>query len=232
MIVSLGKDDCGWHLSLKDPDYTDRSGNEEPFQIPFNVLPGGSKFIKNIGTFSYSGPAKMNMIFPVFKIDLCPNAADDKVYLEGLRYSDADLASHSHEDFAKVYSTDMFQYVNKMLVMITGVKDNSASLVSGAFEAINMNAGNMGTNLSSTGNSTLDKLMMEYLMYQKKGKLLQSATETTHTSNTVVPFDAQSGNSVLISTIYSLIDPADRDNKYGIKMKTANVIITVTQSPL
>ena len=52
VIVSLAKDDCGWHLHLKDPDYSDRSGKEEPFQIPFNVMPGGSKFIKNIGTFS------------------------------------------------------------------------------------------------------------------------------------------------------------------------------------
>ena len=74
--------------------------------------------------------------------------------------------------------------------------------------------------------------MMAYLSYQKKSKILQSVNETAHNGNTVVPFDAQNGNSVLISTIYSVVDPADRDKKYGIKMKTATVIITVTHSPL
>jgi hypothetical protein len=149
-----------------------------------------------------------------------------------LRYSDADLAAYPKPDYAKEYSTDMFQYVNKMLVTVADVKDNSSSLVSSAYEAMNLNAGNMDGKISSTGNSNLDRLMMNYLMYQKKSKILQSVNETTHNGKTVVPFDAQNGSSVLISTIYSVVDPADRDKKYGIKMKTATVIITVTHSPL
>jgi hypothetical protein len=227
-IATLGKDDCGWHLSLKDPDYTDRSGNEVSFEIPFNVL-GGTKYIKNIGTFSYTGPGKMNMIYPVFKIDLCPNASNDSVFLDGLRFSDADLASHKHDDFGKVYTTDLFQYVNKMFVSSLGAKDNSGALVSNAFEAMNLGD---GMRPPSTGNSTLDKLMMEYLGYQKKNKMLQKATQTTHKGNTVVPFDAKDGNPVIISTTYSLVDPADPDNAAGIKMKLAKITITVTHSPL
>jgi len=227
-IVTLGKDDCGWHLSLKDPDYTDRSGNEVPFEIPFNVL-GGTKFIKNIGTFSYTGPAKMNMIYPVFKIDLCPNGSNDSVFLDGLRFSDADLASHKHDDFGKVYTTDLFQYVNKMFVSSLGAKDNSGAIVSNAFEAMNLGD---GMRPPSTGNATLDKLLMEYLGHQKKNKMLQKVTQTTHQGNTVVPFDAQNGNPVIISTTYSLVDPADPDNAAGIKMKRANITITVTHSPL
>ena len=230
MIVTLGRDDCGWHLSLKDPDHTDRNGNEEDFQIPFKVLPGASKFIKGLGTFSYTGPPKMNMISPVFKIDLCPGGSNDKAYIEGLRFSDADLASHNNDDFGKVYTTDLFQYVNKMFVSAIGTKDNSAMVVSNAFEAMNISNGNTGS--SSTGNSTLDKLKMLYLMWQKKSKMLQNATETTHTRNTVVPFDAQNGNPTLISTTYSLVDPSDPDRKYGIKMNKADITITVTHSPL
>jgi hypothetical protein len=84
----------------------------------------------------------------------------------------------------------------------------------------------------STGNATLDQMMMEYLMYQRKNKMLQSDTETTHTGNTVIPFDAQNNSSTLISRTYSLVDPADPDNAVGIKMKLANITITVTHSPL
>jgi hypothetical protein len=230
MIVTLGKDDCGWHLSLKDPDHTDRSGEEEHFQIPFSVQPGASKFIKGVGTFGYTGPPKMNMISPVFKIDLCPGGSNDKAYIEGLRFSDADLASHKNDNYSKVYTTDLFQYVNKMFVSAIETKNNSAMLVSNAFEGMNIANGN--TPSSSTGNSTLDKLMMEYLMWQKKSKMLQNVTQTTHTGNTVVPFDAQNGNSTLISTTYSLVDPSDPDRKYGIKMNKANITITVTHSPL
>ena len=91
------------------------------------------------------------MIFPVFKIDLCQNGANDKVFLEGLRYSDADLAAYPKPDYAKEYSTDMFQYVNKIIVTVADVKDNSSSLVSAAFEGMNLNAGDMSTNLSLQG---------------------------------------------------------------------------------
>src|SRR5678816_3142343 len=122
---------------------------------------------------------------------------------------------HNHDDFAKVFTTDLFQFVNKMFVSALATKDNSAMLVSNAFQA--MNIGNQSPT-SSTGNPALDKLMMEYVMWQKKSKMLQNATETTHTRNTVVPFDAQSGNSTLISTTYSLIDPGDPDRQAGIKM--------------
>jgi hypothetical protein len=230
LIVTLGRDECSWHLSLKDPDHTDRSGNEELFEYPFTVQPGASKFIKGVGTFGYTGPPKMNMISPVFKIDLCPNGSNDKVNMEGLRFSDADLAAHNNDDYSKVYTTDLFQYVNKMFVSVMGTKDNSAMLVSNAFEAMNISNGN--TNAPSTGNSNLDKLKMLYLMWQKKSKMLQNATQTTHTRNTVVPFDAQNGNATLISTTYSLVDPSDPDRQYGIKMKKADITITVTHSPL
>jgi hypothetical protein len=230
MIVTLGRDECSWHLSLKDPDHTDRSGAEENYQIPFTVQPGASKFIKGVGTFGYTGPAKMNMISPVFKINLCPNASNDQAYVEGLRFSDADLAAHSNDDYSKVYTTDLFQYVNKMFVSVMGTKDNSAMLVSNAFEAMNISNGN--TNSPSTGNANLDKLKMLYLMWQKKSKMLQNATQTTHTRNTVVPFDAQNGNGTLISTTYSMVDPSDPDRQYGIKMKKADITITVTHSPL
>jgi hypothetical protein len=37
-LVELGKNECGWQLNLKYPDYTNRSGSEEPFEIPFRVL--------------------------------------------------------------------------------------------------------------------------------------------------------------------------------------------------
>ena len=227
-LVELGKNDCGWQLNLKYPDHTDRSGNEEPFQIPFRVV-GGTKFIKNVGTFGYTGPARMNMIYPVFKLDFCPNGSSDSVFVEGLRFSDADLAAHSHDNFAKVYTTDLFQYVNKMFITALGVRDNSASIVSNAFQAMDLEA---GTRPPSTGNPTLDKLMMEYLLYQKKSKMLQNATSTTHTGNTVIPFNAQNGQSVIISTTYSVVDPADKDNTAKIGMKSANITITVTHSPL
>ena len=228
-LVELGKNECGWQLNLKYPDYTDKSGSEEPFEIPFRVL-GGTKFIKNVGTFTYSGPVKMNMIFPVFKFDFCPGASNDKVYVEGLRFSNADLALHEHDDFSKVYTTDLFQYTNKMLVSISGAKDKSATVVSNAFQGINLDKGM--TMPPSTGNPALDQMMMEYLMYLRKNKMLQSDTETTHTGNTVVPFDAQNNSSPLISTTYSLVDPADPDNKLGIRMKSANITMTVTHSPL
>ena len=229
VIVSLGKDDCGWHLSLKDPDYTDRSGREEPFQIPFTVR-SGSKFIKDVGNFNYTGPGKMNMIYPLFKIDLCPNTPNDRVYLEGLRYSDANIAAFPNQDFSKVYTTDMFQYVNKMFVMLSKVKDNSSNIMSSA--VLMMNIGNINTRPPSTGNKTLDKFMMDYLMYKKKGEMLQNVTQTTHTANTVVLFDAQNGKSTIISQMKSLVDAADEDQSYGIKMKTANFTIEVRHSPL
>ena len=232
IIVRLGRDECSWHLYHAYPDHRDNSGTEEPFEIPINVLSGVKKIYTNTGaiTLPYTGPDKMNMVFPTFKIDLCFNAANDRVYMDVLRYSDADLAAYPNQNFGTHYTTDMMQFTNKMFIMAKKVKDDASNVVSIGLEM--MNISNMTTGPPSTGNSTLDKIMMEYIMNQRKVQLQTNLSQTTHSGKTAVPFDAKNRESVLIRKTHSLVDPADQDQTWGMKMTFSNVTIEVTHSPL
>jgi hypothetical protein len=154
--------------------------------------------------------------------------------MDKLRYTDADrkayMAAHPKIDFGKEYSLDMFQYVNKMFVSVLTVKDNSNALVTTAGDMMNIQS--LTQMPSSTGNQNLDKLMMDYVMNQKRRSLQQSMTPIVNSGQTVIPFDAINGSPVLIQTIHSTADPNDPDRQVGIKMTKSLVTIKVVHTPL
>jgi hypothetical protein len=221
IVVSLGRSTCKWHLYISDVNQAGLRSNEDSFYLTMKVINGTKTIYRDPEAplvFSYSGPHNMAMVFPNFEITFCNTGEPDSVLMDKLRYTDAEtkafMAAHPKPDFGKEYSLDRFQYVNKMFVTVMKAKTNTDELVTTAGEMMNMQA--MAQLPNSTGDQNLDKLMMEYVMNQKRRSLQQSLTPTSNTANTVVPFNAINGSSVLISTTHSTVDPNDPDRAFGI----------------
>lgn len=70
----------------------------------------------------------MRMVFPMFEISYCPSNGQDQALMDILRYSDPDLKIHSNDNFAKMYTTDMLQYANKMFLGIKQTKETLMTL--------------------------------------------------------------------------------------------------------
>jgi hypothetical protein len=237
IVVSLGRSTCKWHLYISDVNQSGLRRNEDSFYMTMKVLHGTKTIYRDPEeplVFSYSGPANMAMVFPNFQITFCNTGEPDSVLMDKLRYTDADtkafMAVHPKPNFGREYSLDMFQYVNKMFVAVIKAKTNSEEMATTAGEMMNMQ--NMTQLPNSTGNQNLDRLMMEYVMNQKRRSLQQSLTPINNTGNTVIPFNAVNGSSTLISTTQSTIDPNDPDRAYGIKMTRSLVTIKVEHTPL
>ena len=237
IVVSLGRSSCKWHLYISDVNQAGLRSNEDSFYLTMKVINGTKTIYRDPEAplvFSYSGPGNMAMVFPNFEIMFCNTGEPDSVLMDKLRYTDAEtkafMAMHPKPDFGKEYSLDMFQYVNKMFVAVMKAKTNSDQMITTAGEMMNIQT--MPQLPNSTGDQNLDKLMMDYVMNEKRRSLQQSLTPMNNTANTVIQFKAVNGSSVLISTTHSTVDPNDPDRAFGIKMTKAMITIKVEHTPL
>lgn len=234
VIVSLGQFNCKWQLYNKDLDQTDRTTGDEPFHIPLKVMQGRKDYLKDkFPPFLYTGPDHMQMVFPQFRISFCRDGSgidvQDSAYLDVLRYGDADLARYKNTDVATTYTIDMLAYANKMLLGIIKTKGNEGELIDIAGKMIDVNEPQQ---MNSTGNPILDQLMMEFFTNQKKVLLQGELSGTSHTGNTVIPFDAKNTTHVLMQETYSTVDRADLDREAGINLIRGLITMRVQHTPL
>jgi len=232
IIVSLGRSSCKWHLYATDANYKDRSGNEEPFQVPINVLSGTKKiYTKPERTLPYSGPGKMRMVFPMFEISYCPANGQDKALMDLLRYSDPDLQRHGTDNFAKVYTTDMLQYANKMFLGIKQTKESTYDIAGIVDEMLNIKTG-PDQFPQSSGNQHMDELRMIHVSEQKRRNAQMNLSNVTHTANTIFQFDALNKSRTLIDKTHSTVDSNDKDRTWGINFTLGEIRLKVIHTPL
>jgi len=232
VIVSLGRSSCKWHLYATDANYKDRSGNEEPFQIPINVLSGTKKiYTTSQRTFSYTGPGRMRMVFPMFEISYCPSNGQDQALMDILRYSDPDLKIHSNDNFAKMYTTDMLQYANKMFLGIKQTKENTYDIAGLVGEMHNIKTGS-GQFPQSSGNQHMDELKMAHISEQRRRNAQMNLSQATHTANTIFQFDALNKSRILIDKTHSTVDANDKDRIWGIDFTLGEIKLKVIHTPL
>jgi hypothetical protein len=227
IYVSLGRWECKWELYMTDQNHRNRNTNGEEFRIPMKVLAGGENNYVTNKSLRYSGPAYMRLVFPTFKINLCGNQS--VAMLDVLSYSAADLKAHARDRIEEVYTTQMQQYVNKVLTGARKTQLNAPELMSTAIEMMNMN----NQQMSQTGNGpAYDRLKFEHTMNRKKADLQFSATNITHTANTVIPLvKTTAAPIILFDPEVTLDNSADEDNKkYGLETK-ATIKIKIIHAP-
>jgi len=235
LIVSLGLLDCKWQLYNKEVDHSDRNTSDETFHIPIKVIQGKKDIIEDKKPpFYYGGPAYLQMIFPSIRISFCQDGSGgeikDSVYMDLMRYGDADLQAFQNTDYSKEYTTDMLMYANKMFMGIKETEINTDKLIDLNSRMINIQ-GNTQTP-PSTGIPALDRLMIEYFMNLQRHRFQAELSGKSHTGETVIPFDASIGTHVLAMQHHSTVDPNDKDREVGIKLIRGLVTLRVQHSPL
>lgn len=237
VIVSLGRSSCKWHLYITDVNQEGLRTKEDSFYIPIKIISGVKTIYRDPQpplVFNYTGPGSMAMVFPNFEMAFCSNGTPDSVFMDKLRYTDAVTKAYMtvnpKPDFGKEYSLDMFQYSNKMFMSALKVKDNMSELVSAAGNMTNIQGTFQMPN--STGNQILDKLMMDYLMNQQRRILQKNLTPLENTANTVISFNANNGDPILIMKVHDTVDPNDPDRQAGIILTKGLVTIKVEHTPL
>lgn len=231
VYVSLGRWECNWELYMTDQNHRSRNTGGEEYRIPMKIE-GGTQTIWSTPRkdFQYSGPAYMKMVFPTFKINLCGNQGVQSVaMLDVLSYGARDLKTHERDDAAKVYTTQMIQYANKSLTGARKTQINAPEFTSKALEMMNMN----NQQMTQTGNGpAYDRLNFEHSMNRKKADLQFSATNITHTSNTVIPLvKTMQVPAILFNPEVTLDNSADEDNiKYGMVAK-AKISLRIVHAP-
>jgi hypothetical protein len=234
ITVSLQRTECEWSLRATDVDHKDRSSDDEKFHIPFNVR-GGTKVIfsqtKPI-TFQYTGPSKMYMIFPLNNaLSFCPGTGyREYVSMDVLRFNNSDLQTYANDFAAGAYSLDMNQYVDKMFISILKTKINADQLSTTADLMLSIQS--QVQTPPSSGNQSMDEMKMIYLFENKRSELMASRVPTTHTSNTVIPFDALNGDPIIISKTHDTVDRTDPDWDKGIRLTRGLITLKVEHTPL
>jgi hypothetical protein len=227
IYVSLGRWECQWELYMTDQNHRSRNTGGEEFRIPMKIE-GGTQLIESPRKFlQYSGPAYMKLVFPTFKINLCGNQS--VAMLDVLSYGAADLKAHARDQFDKVYTVQMLQYVNKLLTGARKTQLNTPEFMSTALEMMNMNNQQMG----QTGNGpAYDRLKFEHSMNRKKADLQFSTSNITHTANTVIPLvKTMQIPTILFNTEVTLDNSTDEDNKkYGQEAKR-KISIKIVHAP-
>jgi hypothetical protein len=227
IYVSLGRWECQWELYMTDQNHRSRNTGGEEFRIPMKIE-GGTQLIESPRKFlQYSGPAYMKLVFPTFKINLCGNQS--VAMLDVLSYGAADLKAHARDQFDKVYTVQMLQYVNKLLTGARKTQLNAPEFMSTALEMMNMNNQQMG----QTGNGpAYDRLKFEHSMNRKKADLQFSTSNITHTANTVIPLvKTMQIPTILFNTEVTLDNSTDEDNKkYGQEAK-GKISIKIVHAP-
>lgn len=229
IYVSLGRWECQWELYPTDQNHRNRNTGGEEFRIPMKIDAGNQVIFadKKRIALQYSGPAYMKLVFPTFKINLCGNQS--VAMLDVLSYAAADLKAHANDNFTKVYTVQMLQYANKILTGARKTQINAPELVSTALEMMNMN----NQQMSQTGNGpAYDRLKFQHSMNRKKADLQFSATNITHTANTVIPLvKTMQIPIILFNPEVTLDNSADEDNtRYGLKA-SGKITMKIVHAP-
>jgi predicted nuclease with TOPRIM domain len=225
--VSLGRWECKWELYMTDQNHRNRNTGGEEFRIPMKVLAGGENNYVTNKSLRYSGPAYMRLVFPTFKINLCGNQS--VAMLDVLGYSAADLKAHARDRIEEVYTTQMQQYVNKVLTGARKTEINAPELMSKAIEMMNMN-NQQRTQAGS--DPAYNRLKTEHSMNRKKADLQFGTSNITHTANTVIPLvKTMPAPIILFDPEVTLDNSTDEDNKkYGLETK-ATIKIKIVHAP-
>lgn len=228
IYVSLGRWECQWELYMTDLNHRNRNTGGEEYRIPMKIE-GGTQTIWSTPRkdFQYSGPAYMKMVFPTFKINLCGNQS--VAMLDVLSYGAADLKAHENDDIAKVYTTQMLQYADKVLTGARKTQLNAAEFTSTAIEMMNIN----NQQMTQTGNGpAYDRLKFEHSMNRKKADLQFRASNITHTANTVIPLvKTMQIPAILFNPEVTLDNSADEDNtKYGLEAR-GKITLKILHAP-
>jgi len=232
IIVSMGRVyPCKWHLYLTQSDYRNKNADEEKYYVPFTVRKGIKTYPKvPLGTYNYTGPATMKMVFPIFKFSFCNNTQNDSAVLQILRYSDRDLQAYPRPDYAHEYSTDMLAYANKMLIGIMKTKQEASALTN--LSASMMNVSQVTSPLAPTGNAVLDRMIREFFINQHRLDLQTQLSEISHTTNTVILFDAVNESADLIKQPQNTVDATDADRNVKIRLVRGEITVKVKHAPL
>jgi hypothetical protein len=227
IYVSLGRWECKWELYITDQNHRSRNTGGEEFRIPMKVLAGGENNYVTNKSLRYSGPAYIRLVFPTFKINLCGNQS--VAMLDVLSYSAADLKAHSRDRIEEVYTTQMQQYVNKVLTGARKTQLNATELMSTAIEMMNMNNQQMA---QAGSDPAYNRLKTEHSMNRKKADLQFSTSNITHTANTVIPLvKTMPAPIILFDPEVTLDNSTDEDNKkYGLETK-ATIKIKIVHAP-
>lgn len=228
IYVSLGRWECQWELYMTDQNHRNRNTGGEEFRIPMKVKGGGQVIFTTPRKYmQYIGPAYMKWVFPTFKINLCGNQS--VAMLDVLSYAATDLKAHANDDFDKVYTVQMLQYVNKLLTGARKTEINAPELMSTAIEMMNMNNQQM---VQTSNDPAYNRLKMEHSMNRKKADLQFSTSNITHTANTVIPLvKTMQIPGILFNPEVTLDNSTDEDNKkYGLSAK-GKITIKIVHSP-
>ena len=230
LIVSLARHDCNWELYITDVDDRNKNVNEEKFKIPMRVTGGSKLYLKPpLGSKPYSGPQNISLIFPKFNIDLCGSGSIAQ--MQNLTYPAAEYKIHEHDDFSKVYTTDLLQYANEIFLSAMGTQLNVKDVIKSAVDMMNIN--NAPPSKPSTGKAALDQLMMEYEMNKKRYDLQYNLSHITQDSKTKIQL-TKSPNStpdMLFDTSVEMADPGNKDRKFGIFIEHGGITITLKHTP-
>ncbi|MEO7263704.1 MAG: hypothetical protein ABIW38_02275 [Ferruginibacter sp.] len=230
ITVSLGVEDCKIIFFIESVNNKNRHTSGEEFKIPMNITGGMKDYTKDKSPpFRYTGPPTMRLLFPSFRLNFCGN--NSEVKMENISYLPSDLKRHEHDDFGKMYTTDMFDYANKMLVEVKKTQVNVNQLIQSSIQGLNM-AGS--SNMSqSFGNPVLDEMNAEYQGDKKRRDLLYQAGHATQGQKVIVDLGVidPKGSPTLIKKQVDLADPNDPDRGIAIFMRHGYLTIEMLHTP-
>ena len=235
MTVSLGIEDCNIRVYLTDVNHKNLNTDGEEFKIPMNVKSGTKDYTKdNLPVFNYMGPATMRLLFPTFKLNLCGQKSEVK--MDFLSYLPSDLKAHEHDNYAKMYTTDMFTYANKMFLAVQKTQVDADAVVQSAIDGLNMitSATNgSGNSKPITDDRAFEQMRRIYEMNKKRYELQKRIGEATEGDKAVVTLgviDPRS-SSILYNMPVELADSNDPDRAKGIVLRHGILTIELIHTP-
>lgn len=211
VIVSLGQLGCKWQFYLTRPNHRNRGANEKEFYVPFKVVKGLKDYTNDKkDPFRYSGPDSMKMVFPSIRIGFC-DQSPDSVIMSILRYDDDGLREYPKSSYDNEYSTDMNAYVVKMFIGIEKTRANRTQFENVAADMINLATRPHVSN--SAGDATLNNIKAGYSGSIEKHELQRKAAQVTQTTQSIILFDANSGDPLFIDKIHPAATGSDPDIK-------------------
>jgi hypothetical protein len=228
LYVSLGRHDCHWELYLTEVNHQKRGTSEQEYRIKMKIMSGQKDYVKDkFPPFNYSGPATLQMAFPIFKIDFC--GGQSTVMIDVMTYAPNDMKIHEHDNFAKLYTTDLLGPANKTILGARKTEINVNELISTSAAMMNIHSSQLP---GSSGDPALDKLRMAYLSNKEKYDLQYSLSHTTHTGKTVIPLNLEPpGATRLFDPTFDMVDPNDEDRKNGAMLTKGIISLKLIHAP-
>jgi hypothetical protein len=230
MTISLGVEDCKVIFFIESVNNKNLHTDGEEFKIPMNVTGGTKDYTKDkYPPFNYTGPPTMRLLFPVFRLNFCSNKSDVK--MENISYLPSDLKNHEHDDFGRMYTTDMYDYANKMLVVVKKTQVDVNQLIQSSFQGISM--GNSAIMSESTGAPAYDQMKENYKMDIKRKELQYQIGNASQGQHAIVDLGVidPKGSPTLIKKQVDLADPNDPDRGLTIFMRHGYLTIELVHTP-